>query len=226
MSSVLPQPVPEEVGDGAVSEAPAEGAASYQWPGTSAWVALFCAMAALLTLGGYIRIHRMAVENARQSAAAIQALEQQLRSLSDKWDARWVELENRGAAEAAIPLQDVMVQFFAEAEAQAVLSPMPAKAELLPLPGSTGGLEALAEITELNWPSKRVMIDRGRRDGLSEGLRLAVYRGDEVIGEVVVTVVFDEMAACQVETSKRDFARGDWLRLTPLKSQAAGVSLD
>ena len=214
------------------------GDSAFQWPGASAWVACFCAAALLLTLGGYIRTHSAALENARELSSEILSLKQQVGELGgqvQEINRRLSRLEEQSRWPVdAQGIQAAIARWVAEADADDNLPPLPPKAESLPLTTSaSGGAAAVetaaGEITGVNWPAKRVMVDRGRKDGLVPGRRLSVHRGDAWIGDVRVATVFEASAAGQVESSLEEFRIGDAVRMSaaeppePRPEQGRGV---
>lgn len=206
----------------------------YQWPGGPVLLAVFCAMAALLSLGGYARTHMLLKNNARQTTEALAEMGGAWRLELERLDSRLalieerlVRLENRAPrlgspvvpnAEPGDPSPDQLPKSVADLykglDEPGTLPPMPPKAATLSPRGEDGvAAEDWAEILSVNPGQKRVLVNRGRQDGLATGRQLAVYRGDAWIGDLRVGMVYDNMAACQIESSNRDMMTGDTVRL-------------
>lgn len=219
---------PEEIrrDDGPFPPPAAEGPGKplpYQWPGASALVACFCAMATLLTLGGYIRTHLLVRDQARRIDGLLEELRaermlelQRQEERSTAIEQRLVALESRTES-AGVPagVKRKLTDFFAAEAREEALPPLPPKAEALPGTPAAGAEASakMAEILSLDTANRRVAIDRGRRDGLAAGRQLAVYRGEAWLGDVRVETVYDDMAMCRIESANREFLIGDAVRL-------------
>jgi hypothetical protein len=207
-------------------------------PGVSAWAAFFCAAAALLTLGGYIRMQTFT----RQSLQTLEARNEALESALRKW-ADYVS-----AIDRRIAVLEARARWIPEGEAQALRNgeavgamanapfpteigdgsginpqnaienepfafPPPAN----PLPIETSGVAELGkrnagEIIALDLSIKRIMIDLGREDGLESGQTLSVYRNGVWLGDARSKTVYDNISACVFEAASKEFAIGDEIR--------------
>ncbi|MFI5309897.1 MAG: hypothetical protein ACHQQ3_01580 [Gemmatimonadales bacterium] len=69
-----------------------------------------------------------------------------------------------------------------------------------------------------------VYLEAGTRDGLREGSRLAIVRGDTVVADLVVAYISSTRASCTVEHATVPPAVGDSVRFTPDHGSSAGAS--
>lgn len=197
----------------------------YQWPGAPLLLAGFCAVASLLTIGGYIRTLMMVKDSARQTNKALEEIRAvwrlELERLHERLalaEARLAVVANRQRAGSGQGSSGATPDFGALPEVAAdagALPPLPPKAE--PLPAAAGnetGAKWMAEVVSFNPGQKRVLVNRGRWDGLEDGKPLSVYRGETWIGDLRVVKAYDDMAACQIESSSgREFMNGDLARI-------------
>jgi len=69
-----------------------------------------------------------------------------------------------------------------------------------------------------------VYVDAGRTDGLTEGTRLDLLRGDTVAAVLRVQYLASHQAACTVERGAEDIAVGELVRFTPANPPPAPVA--
>jgi hypothetical protein len=88
-----------------------------------------------------------------------------------------------------------------------VLEPLITRTVCVPIGETTPAIDA--RILAHHPDRKRVLLDKGERDGVELGFLFDVYSGKTYKGQVRVTEVDDSTAFAEIRTQKNPFAPGD-----------------